>query len=292
VLRELAPDIVNTHTAKAGLLGRLAARRAGVPHVVHTFHGHTLHGYFPAPISALFVRIERALATRTDRLVAVGARVRDELLAAGIGQDSDYRILPPGVPASEVVTASTARGALGLELDPSSPVVTFVGRLTDVKRPDRFVAMAELVAAQRPDTVFLIAGDGELRAGIETAARTADVRFLGWRGDVVTLYAASDLVVVTSDNEGMPVTLIEASMAGRACITTDVGSAAEVVEDGVTGRVVATDAAALAEAVLELLADEGRRTTMGGAARERMVRRFSAAALIEQSVELYQDLER
>ena len=292
VLRELAPDIVNTHTAKAGLLGRLAARRAGVPHIVHTFHGHTLHGYFPAPISALFVRIERALATRTDRLVAVGARVRDELLAAGIGQDSDYRILPPGVPASEVVTASTARGALGLELDPSSPVVTFVGRLTDVKRPDRFVAMAELVAAQRPDTVFLIAGDGELRAGIETAARTADVRFLGWRGDVVTLYAASDLVVVTSDNEGMPVTLIEASMAGRACITTDVGSAAEVVEDGVTGRVVATDAAALAEAVLELLADEGRRTTMGGAARERMVRRFSAAALIEQSVELYQDLER
>jgi len=292
VLRELAPDIVNTHTAKAGLLGRLAARRAGVPHVVHTFHGHTLHGYFPAPISALFVRIERVLAPRTDRLVAVGARVRDELLAARIGRPADYRILPPGVASSELVESTDAREALRLGLDPSAAVVTFVGRLTDVKRPDRFLAMADLIATRRPDTVFLVAGDGELRAGLETASRTADVRFLGWRGDVAMLYAASDLVVVTSDNEGMPVTLIEASMAARACVTTDVGSAAEVVEDGVTGRVVDTDAGALADAVLELLGDGDRRAMMARSARARMLQHFSAEALIGQSVELYRGLER
>jgi glycosyltransferase involved in cell wall biosynthesis len=161
-----------------------------------------------------------------------------------------------------------------------------------VKRPDRFLAMAELIAIRRPDTVFLVAGDGELRAGLETAPRTADVRFLGWRGDVATLYAASDLVVVTSDNEGMPVTLIEASMAARACVTTDVGSAAEVVEDGVTGRVVATDAGALADAALELLGDGDRRAMMARSARERMLQHFSAEALIAQSVELYRGLER
>jgi glycosyltransferase involved in cell wall biosynthesis len=290
VLRALTPDIVNTHTAKAGLLGRLAARRAGVPHVVHTFHGHTLHGYFPTPISALFVRIERALARRTDRLIAVGARVRDELLAAGIGRAADYRVLPPGVPEVDPIAAAGARDALGL--DPSSAVVTFVGRLTDVKRPDRVLAMAELMATRRSDAVFLLAGDGELRAGLEAAPRTADVRFLGWRGDVATLYAASDVIVVTSDNEGMPVTLIEASMAARSCVTTDVGSAAEVVEDGVTGRVVAADTHALADAVLELLEDEGRRRAMGAAARDRMLRHFGADALIGQSVDLYRGLER
>jgi glycosyltransferase involved in cell wall biosynthesis len=118
------------------------------------------------------------------------------------------------------------------------------------------------------------------------------VRFLGWRGDVATLYAASDLVVVTSDNEGMPVTLIEASRAARACVTTDVGSAAEVVEDGVTGRVVATDAGALADAALELLGDGDRRAMMARSARERMLQHFSAEALIAQSVELYRGLER
>jgi glycosyltransferase involved in cell wall biosynthesis len=171
-------------------------------------------------------------------------------------------------------------------------VVTFVGRLTAVKRPDRFLAMAEKVALQRPTTVFLVAGDGELRAELEAQPRRADVRFLGWRGDVSELYTASDLVVVTSDNEGMPVTLIEAAMAGRACITTDVGSAAEVVADGVSGRVVAADADVLAEAALALLADDALRARMGTAARVRARAAFSADALISQSVELYRGLQR
>jgi glycosyltransferase involved in cell wall biosynthesis len=289
-LRELSPDVVNTHTAKAGLLGRLAARRAGVPRVVHTFHGHTLHGYFPGPLNAVFVRIERALARHSDRLVAVGARVRDELVAAGIGRRSDYTLLPPGAAETDAVPMSEARHALGL--DEAASVVTFVGRLTEVKRPDRFLAMAERVAQQRPSTVFLVAGDGELRATLEARPRLADVRFLGWRGDVAELYAASDLIVVTSDNEGMPVTLIEAATAGRACITTDVGSAAEVVEDGVSGRVVAADAGALADAVLELLADADGRGRMARAARERARRSFSAEALVAQSVELYRSLQR
>ena len=196
------------------------------------------------------------------------------------------------MPTGEIVPSIDARDELGIGQDAELSVVTFVGRLTGVKRPDRFLAMAELVAARRPGSVFLVAGDGELRAELESAPRVAEVRFLGWRGDVALLYAASDLIVVTSDNEGMPVTLIEASMAGRACVTTDVGSAAEVVEDGVTGRVVAADASALAEAVLELLADERRRAEMGSAARARILRHFSAEALIAQSVEIYRGLER
>jgi glycosyltransferase involved in cell wall biosynthesis len=290
LLRELAPDIVNTHTAKAGLLGRLAARRAGVRRVVHTFHGHTLHGYFPGPVNRLFVRIERALARRTDRLIAVGARVRDDLVAAGIGQTADYALLPPGVPDHPEVPREAARRDIGI--DAGATVVTFLGRLTAVKRPDRFLAMAELVTARSPGTVFLVAGDGELRAELEGTQRHAAVRFLGWRGDVRSLYAASDLIVVTSDNEGMPVTLIEAAIAGRACVTADVGSASEVVVDGATGRVVAPDPAELAAAVLELLSDGPLRDRMGSAAREHALRNFSADALVGQMIALYGEVHR
>ena len=284
LLRTLAPDIVQTHTAKAGQLGRRAALRAGIPHIVHTFHGHTLHGYFPGPVTALFTALERRLARRTDDLLAVGARVRDELLAAGIGTPEQYTVLPPGVADEGLGDREAARVALGLPAD--APVVAFVGRLSDVKRPDRFVAAAEEVAVRHPDAVFLIVGDGEQRTALETVPRRADVRFLGWRGDVGTIYAAADVVVVTSDNEGMPVTLIEASMAGRACVTTDVGSAGEVVLDGRTGRVIPRDASAVAGAIIGLLEDDELRTDVAVAAREHALAHFGQTALHERLLEV------
>jgi glycosyltransferase involved in cell wall biosynthesis len=289
-LRRLAPDVVQTHTAKAGLLGRLAARRAGVPHVVHTYHGHTLHGYFPRPVTAFFTHLERRLARRTDRLLAVGARVRDELLAAGVGRAEQYELLPPGVPEPAEVDRDAARAALGLP--PDTQVVAFVGRLTAVKRPDRFLAAARTVAAVRPSTAFVLAGDGELRAEVAAAAADvpADVHLLGWRRDVDVVLAAADLVVLTSDNEGMPLTLIEAAMSGRACVTTDVGSAAEVVLDGSTGRVVAADADAVAAAVVELLDDPARLTALGAAARTHARERFGLPALVARTSALHRGL--
>jgi len=286
LLVDLEPDVVQTHTAKAGLLGRRAALRAGVPHVIHTFHGHTLHGYFPAPVTAVFTRLERRLARRTEDLLAVGARVRDELLAAGIGTHEQFTVLPPGVPDEGPGDRAAARRTLDLP-PPEVPVVAFVGRLSDVKRPDRFLEAAELVARDRPETVFLVAGDGAQRARLEALPRQADVRFLGWRGDVSDILAAADVVVVTSDNEGMPVTLIEAAMVGRACVTTDVGSAGEVVLDEVTGRVVARDSGAVAAAISGLLADAATREAMGRAARQHAQNVFSEAAVLSLLAEVY-----
>jgi glycosyltransferase involved in cell wall biosynthesis len=159
--------------------------------------------------------------------------------------------------------------------------------LTAVKRPDRFLAAAERVAVTHPGTIFLLAGDGDLRAELEAVVDRADVRFLGWQGDVTTIYAASDLVVLTSDNEGMPITLIEASLAGRACVATDVGSTSEVVLHGLTGLLTPCDPEALAEAISGLMDDPERRSRFGTAAREHALATFGLAELTLRLADVY-----
>ena len=285
ILRQVRPDVVQTHTAKAGLLGRLAAMLVRCPVVIHTYHGHTLHGYFPRPMVRAMTLADRALARRTDHLVAVGARVRDELLQAGIGTPKQFTVIPPGVSPEEEPDRQASRTSLGL--DPGATVVTFAGRLTGVKRPDRFLEMADLVAAELPGTVFLIVGDGEMREALEKQERVSDVRFLGWRGDMQSVYSASDIVVVTSDNEGMPLVLIEASAAGRCCVTTDVGSAAEVVAHEETGLVVGSEAVALAAAVERVLKDDATRATYAAAARRRAHAMFGIRAVTAGMEPLY-----
>jgi glycosyltransferase involved in cell wall biosynthesis len=171
-------------------------------------------------------------------------------------------------------------------------MVAFVARLTAVKRPDRFIAMAAQVARAHPDAIFAVAGEGQLLEQLRAdAAPLGDaVRFLGWRSDVETVYAASDVVVLTSDNEGMPVSLIEASLVGRPLVTTRVGSAAEVVSDGETGFVVDVDDAALARGVDRLLADGELRARFGAAAHQRAQRLFSAERLVADTAALYESL--
>jgi glycosyltransferase involved in cell wall biosynthesis len=288
-IRAFQPHIVHTHTAKAGVLGRLAARTCQVPATVHTFHGHVLHSYFSPPVSLAVRQVERTLAHITTTLVAVGCRVRDELLQAGIGRPDQFRVVPPGVPSKTPPNRDVARAQLGLAGE--VPVVAFVGRLTAVKRPDRFVDMARIVGAHLPATTFLVVGDGE--RGRDTRERAIPLgdkmKFLGFRSDVEAVYAASDVVVITSDNEGMPVSLIEAAMAGIPAVTTDVGSAREVVDE-TTGVVVPRDAHQLAHAVERLLRDESMRSTMGRAAAHAARDRFSPRRLVANTEQIYLDL--
>ena len=288
-IRDYRPDIVHTHTAKAGLLGRIAAATCRVPVRVHTFHGHVLHGYFNRWVTRLVRIVEGLLARRTTALVAVGERVRDELLGAGIGRSDQYVVIPPGVALEALPDRVSARTALGLPVD--QPVVLFVGRLTAVKRPDRLIEAMALVLDRRPDAVLAIAGEGELLEETRSRAEPLgeSVRFLGWQRDIAGLYAAADCMVLTSDNEGMPVTLIEAAMAGVPSVTTDVGSAREVVLDGVTGLVVAPDAAAVADGLVRLL-DNDLRHRMGAAARARAEAEFDTRRLITDHESLYERL--
>ena len=286
-IRRFRPHIVHTHTAKAGVLGRLAAFVNRVPVRVHTFHGHVLHGYFSPPVSRLVRLVERVLARGTTALVAVGERVRDELVEAGIGQRDRFTAIAPGVEGPQAIDREIARQLLGLPLE--VPVVMFVGRLTAIKRPDRLVEAFGMVLERIPEAVLAVAGEGELLEEVRRSVeRLGDsVRLLGWQSDVGRLYAAADLVVISSDNEGMPMTLIEAAMAGVPGVTTDVGSASEVVVHGSTGLVVAPDARDLADAIVALLVDDDRRSDMGRAAAEQAIVRFGAARLVADHVALY-----
>lgn len=288
--RRFRPHIVHTHTAKAGTLGRLAARAAGRSAIVHTYHGHLLHGYFSPLVTAAVVQTERALAHISTRLVAVGEKVRDDLLAAGIGRPEQYAVVPPGIPLAPLPEPARARVSLGLP--PTGPVVALVARLVPIKRVDRFIEMALELAPRHSNTTFAICGDGDLLPTLAQAAAPLGDRmhFLGWRPDVETVYAACDVVVLTSDNEGMPVSLIEAGLAGRPSVATRVGSVAEVIDDGRTGLLSDSDPRALAVAVSRLLDDRHLRASMGDAARAHTEKRFGPQRLVADIERLYAEI--
>lgn len=289
-VRRFRPHVLHTHTAKAGVLGRLAARMCGVPATVHTFHGHLLSGYFSPPVREGVVQAERMLARGTTRLVAVGDQVRRDLLAAGIGRPEQYSVVAPGIRLGVLPPKGLARAEL--DLPPHTTVATLVARLTKVKRPERFIDVASLLGLRHPGVLFVVAGEGELAPMLARRAAEigAPVRFLGWRSDMETVYSASDIVVVTSDNEGMPVSLIEAQMAGRPCVTTRAGAAPEVVADGRTGFVTGMSPAEIGRAVERLVIDQDLRTSMGAAAHRRAEALFGAERLVADVGRIYEEV--
>jgi glycosyltransferase involved in cell wall biosynthesis len=297
LMRRIRPHVVHTHTAKAGTLGRLAARVVGVPIVVHTYHGHVLRGYFPPAKTRVFVAIERWLARRTDRLLAVSETVRTELLDMGIGRPERFTIMPLGLDLDRFLRSEGARGVLRAELGLSdaTPLVGIVGRLVHIKAHEIFLEAAARVARVLPDCGFLIVGDGERRAELRDQAAALglgpQVRFLGWRRDLDRIYADLDLVALTSHNEGSPLSLIEAMAAGRAVVATRVGGVPDLVEDGVSGVLVPpADPAALSGAITALLSDAGRREALGQAGRKRVATVFGADRLLRDMDRLYEKL--
>ncbi len=239
-LRRFRPDVVHTHAAKAGTLGRLATLvpgRGRRPVTVHTFHGHSLTGYFGPRKAALFLRVERFLAKRTTCLIAVSEEVRNDLVRLGVAPRERFDVIHLGLDLDRFDVAGPQRSdqaaALRAELDipADAKVVTLIARLVPIKRVDRFLAVAHALAAQRDDVWFLIVGDGWLRERLQATPPPRTV-WAGFRRDVPAVCFASDVVVLTSDNEGTPVSLIEAQAAGVPVVSTRVGGAAAVVAPG------------------------------------------------------------
>ena len=283
------PDVIHTHTAKAGVLGRLAAILAGSPAVrIHTFHGHLLHGYFAGWKVRLVIAIEKFLADRTDYLVAVGTQVKNDLIKAGIGKESQYSVFFPGLPTPEEFDVSNIRDALGL--DQEKIYCTFVGRLTQIKRPDRLLDVAAACVARDLGIHFLVAGEGELFESSQARAVAEDlpVTFLGWRKDIAQLFAASDIAILTSDNEGIPLTLIQAAQAGLPIVAPRVGSISDIVIDGETGFLTSTQAGAMASALSALVTDEELRYELGATGKAHAQKYFSLAKSLEDHAGLYE----
>jgi glycosyltransferase involved in cell wall biosynthesis len=296
VIRRVRPHVVHTHTAKAGAVGRLAALLCGVPVVVHTFHGHVLRGYFSPAKTAVYRAIERGLAWRTDRLLTVTDRVRDELLALGVGRPDQYTTVPLGFDLAPLVQAARRRGELRAELDlGTAPLVGIVARLVPIKAHEVFLDAAVRIRASLPEARFLIVGDGECRPALEARVDALGlrdaVRFLGWRADLDRLYGDLDAVVLTSRNEGSPVALIEAMAAGVPVVATAVGGVPDVVAHDVSGLLAPMDdAAAVADHTLTLLRDRERAAAMGREGRARVVATYSADRLVADIEALYMQL--
>jgi glycosyltransferase involved in cell wall biosynthesis len=297
-LVRLRPDVVHTHAAKAGAVGRVAARLARAPAVVHTFHGHVLRGYFGPRKERAFRLIERGLARACDRIVAVSDEVRDDLVELHVASAAKIDVIPVGFDMRRLSVPperhAELRGALRRELGlpDDALVVTFVGRVVPIKRADRFLAAA--LELRDSGAQFVVVGDGEALADVRSsdAARALGDRvlFTGYRADVAAIYHASDVVVLTSDNEGTPVSLIEAAACGVPVVGTDVGGVRSVVQDGATGYVVPPDASLVAARIATLLEDGPLRARLGAAGRERVQARYAAERLAADHDRLYREL--
>ncbi|MBI4860740.1 MAG: glycosyltransferase family 4 protein [Candidatus Riflebacteria bacterium] len=297
IFRAERPAIVHTHTAKAGAVGRLAAWLAGVPVIVHTFHGHVLKGYFGPVKTGIFTWIERALARVTDCIITLGDHQRTEILSFGVGTPDRVVAVPLGMDLEPFFGARPRPGALQrrLGLPESATLVGIVARLVPIKRPHDFVEAARQLAGRRADVHFVIVGDGELREELLDRVRSLSieqrVHFLGWEKDLTTVYPDLSCLALCSANEGLPTAIIEAQAAGVPVVATSVGSVPDMVEDGRTGHLIPVgEPGRLAESIEMVLNDPGGARTMGLAARSRARDRYGLHRLMTDMDRLYRSL--
>jgi glycosyltransferase involved in cell wall biosynthesis len=290
-IRSFKPHVIHTHTAKAGFLGRFASIVSLQPSIrVHTFHGHLLSGYFGPFKRLLLVLAEKTLGMYTDQLLAVGDKVRQDLLQVGVGKSEKFGLMPPGLAIGTLPDKNKSRESFGLTLQQLQ--CAFIGRVTQIKRPDRFLDVVAEIKKRGVDLGFFVAGDGEWLkySNARIAVEDLPVTVLGWQSDIEKVLAAADIVVLTSDNEGTPLSLIQAGMARLPVVTTNVGSVPEVVLNNTTGIITNLDVNQIADALEKLAKNAGLRATMGAAAQEFTLANFGVKRLVDDHEELYKKL--
>jgi glycosyltransferase involved in cell wall biosynthesis len=290
-IRSFKPHIIHTHTSKAGFLGRVASLISLKSSIrVHTFHGHLLNGYFSSTKKLLVIFAEKCLALITQQLLSVGHKVREDLLEAGIGKKIKFGLMPPGLVISKLPSKVESQLALGLSMNKTQ--CAFIGRVTQIKRPDRFLDVVREMKKRGVALDFFIAGDGDL---LDTCRKKIieeqlPITLLGWQSNIEKVLSAADIVALTSDNEGMPLCLIQAGMAGLPVVTTNVGSVSEVVIDGVTGIVTSFNVQEFADALEKLVNDKPLQQAFGNAGRDFTMANFGVQRLVNDHEELYREL--
>lgn len=291
LFRKVRPDLVHTHTAKAGTLGRLAAWLTGVPVIVHTFHGNVFSGYFRPVISRVIVAWERFLARLSTVVIAISKRQANELIGAGFAKPK-VKVIPLGLPLVRFkprTAEGRARARRTLDIAEDSVAIGFIARLVPVKNPELMIeAIAELGRA-RSDVCLVVAGDGPLRETLIDAAAMhgVELKMLGWRADLDDVYMALDAVALSSRNEGLPVALIEAMASGVPVASTDVGGVADLFAEGELGELAEADPRSLAKAIESAITSPQSRIEE---ARSSVLDRFGEKRLISDIAGLYEEL--
>lgn len=290
-IRSFKPHVIHTHTAKAGFLGRSASIVSLYPSIrVHTFHGHLLNGYFGAVKRILIIFAEKILAMFTHQLLAVGDKVMQDLLKAGVGHPKKFAVMPPGLEISELPNKRETQEFY--KISTRTVQCAFIGRVTQIKRPDRFLDVVSELKRRGVTIEFLMAGDGNLLEFCRerVSRERLPVMILGWQSDMEAVLSATDIVVLTSDNEGTPLSLIQAGMSGLPVVTTRVGSVPEVVLDGVTGIVTNLDVQDIANGLEKLANNKELRAHMGNAGKEFTLANFGVKRLVIDHETLYKKL--
>ncbi len=301
ILKKEKPDIVHTHTAKAGFIGRLAAFAGGVPLCVHTFHGHSLEGYFNNAKNKIFTFIERTLGRITDLIIAVSEEQKKVLVSAHrIASGNKIEVVPLGLELGKLLkisknTFNDFRIKNGIRKD--ELLVSIIGRLVDIKNHRMFIDAVRKIKLDKNSErcKFFIIGDGGKKRELERYAASLGLgdilKFYGWCRDIEMAYEASDIIALTSDNEGTPVSLIQALAAGRPVVSTDAGGVKSVVKDGRSGYVVPRgNTAIFSERLVRLIKNGSERSSFGMFGRAYVSERFSAARLVKDMESIYENL--
>jgi glycosyltransferase involved in cell wall biosynthesis len=293
------PDVVHTHSSKAGVLGRMAARATRVPLVVHTLHSLVFHDYQPRPVNLSYRTIKRGLVPLTDYYVSVSDNIRERAIAARIGRPDRHSTIRSGFDTGQfvakLVDRSEARARLGLPED--RVIVGSVARLFPLKGHAEVLAAARLLVRSFPEVLFVFAGGGPLQADLEREVRDSalerNVRFLGRvpPEDITVVFSAFDVLVHASLREGLARVIPQGVLAGLPVVCYDLDGSGEVVADGVNGFLVAPrDTVALADRLALVVGDEGLRTALGGATRDQVQEEFSVHKMVSDLDVLYKRL--
>ncbi len=254
IIKKYQPDIIHTHLSKAWAvttLARILTRSKSKS--VHTFHGHILHSYFSNPVAKVLVFIQKILASFTDVLVAVNQIVGDDLIQKGIGNSSQFVVVQPGFDACLIIPKAIARSHLGL--DSHGPVIGYIGRFEAIKRPDVLTEVVKISSELNTGIQFLVCGGGSLYSSFQESTRDHKVRYLGWTKNLTDFYSSIDLLILTSDNEGSPLAIIEAGLVGIPTLARNVGGVNSLIQNNFNGFLSGDTPADIFERLKEILLD-------------------------------------
>jgi glycosyltransferase involved in cell wall biosynthesis len=297
IMRQAGYTIVHTHSSKAGILGRLAARMAGVPIIVHTVHGWSFHDYMPAPMCTFYKLLERWIASFTDAIIVVTDRDKQKGLQAHIGKEEKYHLIRSAIPLEDFNPASTNRQATrqALKIPSKAVVVGNVGRFSEQKNPLDWVRVAGIIGRSDPRIHFLLVGDGPLRPLVETRLQEEGIRdrtiLTGLRRDVASLMSAMDIFMLSSLWEGLPRVIPQAMAMGLPVVANQADGTDDAIHDGENGYLCSPgEVEMMAERCQDLVCDPLKRLEMGERGRAYATKEFDLQRMITQIEALYEQL--